>query len=123
MPYRNEFARGDSLWRLAESPSVKEFQGAIRYSENQISHEPPDSLDLERGAGRIKRVIAIDGSTVTHQVKNGYPGAEAALLNLAAIVIKLEAIRNIPRDYIPSPREMREMGNVKHSVLYCLVAT
>ena len=64
---------------------------------------------MERGAGRIKRVIAIDGSTVTHRVKNGYPGAEAALLNLAAIVIKLEAIRDIPRDYIPSPREMRDM--------------
>ncbi len=109
MPYRNEFAKGDSLSRLEESPSVKDFQGAIKYRENQNIHEPPGSLELERGAGRVKRVLAIDGSTVTHRVKNGYPGAEAALLNLAAIVIKLEAIRDIPRDYIPSPREMRDM--------------
>lgn len=109
MPYRNEFARGDSLSRLAESRSVKEFQGAIRYREEPVSHEPPGSLDPTRGVDRIKRVIAIDGSTVTHRVENGYPGAEAALLNLAAIVIKLEAIRDIARDYIPSPREMRDL--------------
>ena len=109
MPYRNEFAKGESLWRLAESHSVKEFQGAIRYREERVSHEPPGNLDPPRGIGRIKRVIAIDGSTVPHRVENGYPGAEAALLNLAAIVIKLEAIRDIRRDYIPSPREMRDM--------------
>ena len=109
MPYRNEFARGDSLWRLAESPSVKEFKGAIRHRENQDTHDLPTRLEPQRDVGNIKRVVAIDGSTVTHQVQNGYPGAEAALLNLAAIVIRLQAIRNIPRKYIPSPREMREI--------------
>ena len=109
MPYRNEFARGDSLSRLADSPSVKEFQGAIRHRKETVFYEPPSSLEPPRGVNRIERVIAIDGSTVTHRVENGYPGAEAAILNLAAIVIKLEAIREIRRDYIPSPREMRDM--------------
>ena len=54
MPYRNEFAKGDSLSRLEESPSVKDFQGAIKYRENQNIHEPPGSLELERGAGQSK---------------------------------------------------------------------
>ena len=109
MPYRNEFARGDSLWRLEESPSVQEFKGAIRYRKNQNTHDLPTRLEPERGADRVRRVVAIDGSTVTHQVRNGYPGAEAALLNLAAIVINLQAIRDVPRNYIPSPSEMRDM--------------
>ena len=109
MPYQNEFARGDSLWRLMESPSVQEFKGVIRYSEGQKPHELPARLEPPRGTNNIKRVIAIDGSTVTHRVQNGYPGAEAALLHLAAIVIELQAIRKIPRNYIPSPSEMRDM--------------
>ena len=29
MPYRGEFATGDSLWRLEENPSVKAFRGVI----------------------------------------------------------------------------------------------
>jgi len=109
MPYQNEFAKGDSLWRLLESRSVQEFKGVIRYSQGQEFHALPARLDPQRGVGSIKRIVAIDGSTVTHQVRNGYPGAEAALLNLAAIVIRLQAMRDIPRNYIPSPTEMREM--------------
>ena len=109
MPYQNEFARGDSLWRLIESPSVQEFKGVIRQSENQESHALPAQLNPPRGSNNIRRVIAIDGSSVTHRVQNGYPGAEAALLHWAAIVLKLQAIRNISRNYIPSPNEMRDM--------------
>lgn len=109
MPYQNEFAKSDSLWRLIESESVREFQGIIKQSEGQELHELPARLEPQRGTGSIKRVVAIDGSTVTHKVKNGYPGAEAALFNLAAIVIKLQAIRDVSRNYIPSPSEMRDM--------------
>ena len=109
MPYQNEFARGDSLWRLMESPSVQEFKGVIRQSENQETHALPAQLNPPRGLNNIRRVIAIDGSSVTHRVQNGYPGAEAALLHWAAIVLKLQAIRNISRNYIPSPNEMRDM--------------
>lgn len=110
MPYQNEYARGDSLSRLLENPSVKEFNGIIRRAEDQKAHELPTQLEPQRKAGSITRVIAIDGSTVTHRVQNGYPGAEATLLNLAAIVIKLQELRDIPpRNYIPSPKEIRDM--------------
>ena len=109
MPYQNEFARSDSLLHLVDSKSVREFEGVIKQGVDQEMHELPARLEPQRGTGRIKRVVAIDGSTITHKVKNGYPGAEAALLNLAAIVIKLQAIRDVPRNYIPSPSEMRDM--------------
>ena len=109
MPYQSEFARSDSLLHLVDSKSVREFEGVIKQGVDQKRHELPPRLEPQRGTGSIKRVVAIDGSTITHKVKNGYPGAEAALLNLAAIVIKLQAIRDIPRNYIPSPSEMRDM--------------
>ena len=108
MPYRNEFASGDSLWRLSENLSVKEFHGMIRSEENSPRpHKLPAQLIPRRDIDLAKRVIAIDSSTVTDGVRNGYPGAEAALFNLAAVVIELDKIRNVPSGYIPSPADVR----------------
>ena len=82
MPYINEFASGESLWSLSDSQSVRDFQGTIRFQEGNVHHDPPPTLDAARGTDLIKRIITIDGSTVTKTVQNGYPGAEAALFNL-----------------------------------------
>lgn len=109
MPYRNEYASGDSLWRLVESQSVREFEGIIRRDGPEDAVEPPRALTLSRGLDRITRIIVIDGSTVTHAVRNGYPGAEAALLQLAAVIIDLSALRSIPRGSIPRPSAIRDM--------------
>ena len=107
MPYQNEFASGDSLWRIWENPSVREFKGMIRREEKSRPHRLPARLAPRRDMDRVKRVIAIDGSTVTQSVENGYPGAEATLFNLAAIVLDLDRIRNVPSGYIPGPAEVR----------------
>ena len=109
MPYRNEYASGDSLWRLVQSESVKEFEGMIRRGGSGEAAAPPRALTPSRGHDRITRIIVIDGSTVTSAVRSGYPGAEAALLQLAAVIIDLSALRNIPPGSIPRPSAMREM--------------
>ena len=107
MPYRNEYASGDSLWRLVESESVKEFQGIVRQGGLGEAVEPPPALTPPRGHDRITRIIVIDGSTVTSAVRIGYPGAEAALLQLAAVIIDLGALRDIPPASIPRPSVIR----------------
>lgn len=109
MPYRNEFARGDSLWRLVNSDSVKAFEGVIRRGGPEEAVAPPRTLTPSRGHDRITRIIVIDGSTVSSAVRSGYPGAEAALLQLAAVIIDLSALRNIPPGSIPRPSVIREM--------------
>ena len=109
MPYRNEYASGDSLWRLVQSESVKEFEGTIRRGHPEEVTAPPRALAPPRGHDRISRIIVIDGSTVTSAVRTGYPGAEAALLQLAAVIIDLSALRNIPPGAIPRPSAVRAM--------------
>lgn len=113
MPYKNEFARGDSLARIADSQSVRDFQGVIKVTSEGSPHALPARLTLERIHGNITKIVAIDGSTVPKRVKNGYPGAEAALFNLAAIIIYLDELRGIPENYIPGPAEIREIENCK----------
>lgn len=109
MPYRDEFARGDSLWRLVESPSVAAFKGVIRYSPTEQAYPLPQRIAPPRGAGQLRRLVAIDGSTVSAQIRNGYPGAEAALLQLAVIVVNLEDLRNLPSVTIPRPSAIRDL--------------
>ena len=109
MAYEGEYASGDSLWRLVSSQSVKEFQGIIRYGDGSAPVDPPAQLSPHRGAKSVNRLIVIDGSTVTKDVLNGFPGAQAALLQLAAVVIDIEALRGLSADKIPRPSQIRDI--------------
>lgn len=112
MPYRGEYATGDSLWRLEENPSVQAFKGAIRVRNRGGSEGLPPTVEPARRQNDIRRIVAVDGSTVTKAVQNGFPMAEAALFNAAVIVIKIDELRKFDRDNIPSPSELRELENV-----------
>ena len=109
MPYPNEFASGESLPGLTTSQSVVEFQGVINVRDANERHELPNSVDPNRSHNWITRVIAIDGSIVPTVVRNGYPGAEAALMRIAAVVLDLKAIKNPDPKRVPRPSEIREM--------------
>ena len=109
MPYEGEFASGESLPDLLTSKSVLDFQGAISVKDANEKHPLPDTVEGGRFPDHITRVIAIDGSVVSAPVRNGYPGAEAALLRIAAVVLDLEKIRNPDPTRIPRPSEIREM--------------
>lgn len=112
MPYENERATGDSLWRLEDNESVKAFKGTIQTREPGPQHEPPAPISPPRRQREAKRIIAIDGSTVTKAVQNGFPRAEAALFNAAVIVIKTDELKEFEPDYIPSPSQLRDLEKV-----------
>ncbi len=76
-------------------------------------HEFPPGICPPRGSSPVNRIIAIDGSEVPYKVQNGFPKAEAALLNIAGLVIKTDELRKIGRDEIPSPSRLRELETVK----------
>ena len=109
MPYPNEFASGESLPGLTTSRSVLEFQGAIHVKDANEQHDLPDCVNPDRSHDRITRVVAIDGSIVPTSVRNGYPGAEAALMLIAAVVLDLKAIKNPAPKWIPRPSEIRQL--------------
>lgn len=117
MPYDGEFATGHTLARLLDNPAVRDFDGEIRKSASAVAHLLPATIEPSRGSARVKQLIAIDGSTVTSRVENGHPGAEAALLNIAAVVIALAKLRELSQlgrsadDRIPSPAAVRDLEN------------
>ena len=112
MPYKDEKATGDSLWRLEDNESVQNFRGTIRIRNQQESYEFPPVICPPRRQRTIRRIVAIDGSTVIKTVQNGFPKAEAALFNAAVIVIKTDELSKFGGDYIPSPSQLRNLEKV-----------
>lgn len=112
MPYQNERATGESLWRLEDNESVRNFKGAIRTRDPQEHLGFPSIVHPPRRQRTIRRIIAIDGSAITKTVQNGFPKAEAALFNAAVIVIKTDELSTFAGDYIPSPSQLRDLEKV-----------
>ena len=112
MPYKKERATGDSLWRLEDNESVRNFRGAILTRDPQEPNEFPPVVCPPRRQRAIRRIIAIDGSTVTKTVQNGFPKAEAALFNAAVIVIKTDELGKFGGEHFPSPSQLRELEKV-----------
>nr|WP_321510170.1 DNA double-strand break repair nuclease NurA [uncultured Hyphomonas sp.] len=108
MPYPEEIATGESLLALQKSEALKEFEGTIKVSDGP-QKDPPPIVDVSRTSWLPKRVVAIDGSTVTTKVRNGFPGAEATLLMLAVVFIDVSKLAGIKSNEIPSPKVFNEM--------------
>jgi len=115
VPYDGEFATGHTLARLVDNPAVRDFDGEIKKSASTGLGVLPAEIEPSRGSARVKQLIAIDGSTVTSSVENGHPGAEASLLNIAAVVIALARLRELAElgrraaEPIPSPAAVRDL--------------
>ncbi|MCY4042871.1 MAG: hypothetical protein OXF45_03570 [Candidatus Dadabacteria bacterium] len=54
-------------------------------------------------------MIAIDGSNLVQRVNNGFPGAEAGLLMVSVVSIKLDLLHNVAPEAIPEPSVFHNM--------------
>lgn len=113
MPYSNEIASGESLLWLKNSKALNDFVAKEVYRKQDGTDIPPEELEVSRASvQRPTRVIAIDGSHVVTPIKNGFPGAEAGLLMISAIVIKLDMLEGIEAGQIPRPSLFHQMEDV-----------
>ena len=112
MPFRNERASGEALLTLEGSAAMRDFQAMIRPAEG-IDQKSLPPLEVPRNNWQPKRVIAIDGSTVTAPLRFGLPSADASLLKVSIVLIDLQRLNAIPPGDIPSPALFREMEEVE----------
>ena len=99
-----------AAWRRTRASRA--FRGVIQVQNRESEEALPPSVEPARRQNDIRRIVAVDGSTVTKAVQNGFPMAEAALFNAAVIVIKVEELRTFDRDSIPSPSQLRDLERV-----------
>ena len=112
MPYENEIASGDSLIWLENSQALHEFEGTIQIQKTGAEFPPP-LIEVPRRGWWPKRVFAIDGSNLTHIVKRGFPGAEAGLVIISVVLIKLDMLRSISPGAIPRPSIFHDMEKAR----------
>ena len=111
MPYENEFATGESLIALQKSDLLREFEGVIAVRDGHHPKDPAPIVTIARSQWLPLRIVAIDGSSITHKVKNGFPGAEASLVMLSVVFIDVSKLAMIGPNEIPSPRIFNEMDH------------
>lgn len=108
MPYENQRATGESLIALQQSVLFQEFSGKIRAPETEAV-DPLRPTEVTRPTNEINRIVAIDGSLVTETLKDGFPGAEASLLQLALVYVDLRKLQTNAGTKIVPPRAFNEM--------------
>jgi len=109
MSFLNEIASGESLLSLEKSSALREFQATIRNVVPGRGVLPPQAK-IERTKWLPRRVIAIDGSSITETLRNGFPVADATLLKVSIVSIDLRKLEDgIQDDEIPSPRVFYDM--------------
>ncbi len=109
MPFENELATGESLIALQKSVALRDFEGTIAVHSSGAERDPPPIVKVPRTDWLPHRVIAIDGSSITHKVRNGFPGAECSLVMLSVVFIDISKLASIATGEIPSPRIFTDM--------------
>ena len=118
MPYEGQKATGESLIALEQSKIFQEFAGEIRMPEREKTRLlQPTSLPPV--SDNITRVLAIDGSIVSEKIKNGFPGAEASLVQIALVSIDLNKLDVHSNKKIIPPSAFNEMD--KAATLQCVL--
>lgn len=109
MPFEAEIATGESLLALEKSSALREFESTVVVRPNNSVRDPAPIVAVPRTNWLPERVIAIDGSSITHKVRNGFPGAECSLVMLSVVFIDISKLAMIGTGEIPSPRIFNEM--------------
>lgn len=116
MPFDNERASGDALIWLQNSPAIRQFAGRVREKDTSTQRSTVlTPAHIARSGWSPRRVIAVDGSSVTHRVRNGFPGAEATLTLISVVRIDLSKLAALRPEEIPRPRTFHEMESA-HTV-------
>lgn len=111
MPYEGEFAQHQSIRRLTQSEKVKQLLGGYRVSELTSSADHLNELtqvDLDSTGWLPEWVMAVDGSYLPITIENGFPGAEAAYVTVASVLINVAKIRELDKSRPVNPLEFRK---------------
>ncbi len=115
MGFENEFACYEPLRRILDSPKVKALHDRlrIRKREEQEDYKEFESniikkTDIPKSDFLPDYVISIDGSYQAAKAENGYPGAEFGYVTVAAVLVKLDLVRQFAKHEFIDPKKFRE---------------
>lgn len=116
MPYKNEYAKHQTVVDLVNSKKVNSFLEKMRVIHKGKSHfENVDSRIFEEdyekliSEDRVSFVFAFDGSKTQIPLNTGYPGAEVGLLKISQCFVQLDLMKEYEKSLFPHPKEYDEI--------------
>ena len=115
MPHEGEFAHYEPLRRIVESERVRALLGNYRVRERADSESQGGLLkaDVQATDWLPKWVLAIDGSYTEVDIRNGFPGAKAAYLAVASVMLDVGKMRELDKMRPANPKVFRTLEEVE----------
>lgn len=111
MPYQDERAGYEPLRRIAENERVRDLLSGYKVRQKSASERELlptiKAEDLTKSGWNPSWVLAIDGSFLPVSIKNGFPGAEAAYITVASVLIDVAKIRELDEQRPVEPKVFR----------------
>lgn len=112
MPYKNEYAKHQTIVDLVNSQKVNNFMDKMKIVKKGKSHfEKVDTFIFEENntelleEERLNFVFAFDGSKTNISLHTGYPGAEVGLLKISQCFIQLGLMSDYQKAQFPHPQD------------------
>ncbi|NJL54264.1 DNA double-strand break repair nuclease NurA [bacterium] len=110
MPYPGEFAHYKPLHRIVENERVRKLLGEyeVRDASDRVDAlQALNPIHIELNNWTPNHLIAIDGSHSEVDIKNGFPGAEASYITVAAVIIDVAKLKELDQKRPISPKAFR----------------
>lgn len=112
MSFEGEFASYEPLRRLLDSSKVKALQNRLKVrnpdNEEDITKNIIKKEDICQSQLQPDLALAIDGSNITANAANGFPGAEFGYITIASVLIDLKLVMKLEQSEFINPKKFRD---------------
>ena len=113
MAFEGEFASYKPLARILDNEKIDALNRrmSVRPTPNISASDYPNYVNINTMSNNVwipDMVLAIDGSSQSVPVNNGFPGAEIGYVTVAAVLILMDKVRQIDKKQFIDPKALRE---------------
>ncbi len=116
MPYEGEFASYRPIQRIVNNVRVQKLLEGYRIrqrSDDESLQEQLVQAQIAPSNWLPQWVLAVDGSNMPVEVENGFPGAEAGYITVAAVLLDMARMKEMDQSRPANPHEFQKLQNAE----------
>jgi hypothetical protein len=116
MPYEGEFASYQPIQRIVNNARVQKLLEGYRIrqrSDDESLQEQLVPAQLAPSNWLPQWVLAVDGSNMPVEIENGFPGAEAGYVTVAAVLLNMARMREMDQTRPANPHEFQKLQDAQ----------
>src|SRR5579859_146112 len=112
MPYEGELASYRPIQRIVNNARVQKLLEGYRIRQRSDDESVQEQLipaQIAPSNWLPQWVLAVDGSNMPVAVQNGFPGAEAGYVTVAAVLLNMARMREMDQSRPANPHEFQKL--------------